>query len=308
MPKTIVLPDDFFTRFDWDSADLDKLGNATAIIEATAAKCVEIEAKNTELDSRLTTAEGDIDQLTEDLAAEVTRAEGAESALDEAIKEETSRAEAAEQKNVDDIAAEVTRATTAEQTLQSNIDAEKARAEAAEQKNAEDIAANKAAIEAEVTRATEAEQTLQTNINAEKTRAEAAEKANADAISAEQTRAEASEQANAAAVTAEQTRAEAAEAALAGRVSTLEETHIWHGSYTFASVPANATQSYAFQLDVTYKDVDKVSPYVICSTPDVTPYLVLITQTAFTVGIRNTTDADLTNVKLYAQAVGEVEA
>lgn len=279
MPKTIVLPDDFFTRFDWDSADLDKLGNATAIIEATAAKCVEIEAKNTELDSRLTTAEGDIDQLTEDLAAEVTRAEGAESALDKAIKEETSRAEAAEQKNADAIAAntnaietEEARAKAAEQANADAIAAEQTRAEATEQKNADDISANKTAIEAEVTRA------------------EGAEKANADAIAAETTR------------------AEAAEEALAGRVTTLETTHVWHGSYTFASVPANATQSYAFQLDVTYADPEKVSPYVICSTPDVMPYLVLITQTAFTVGIKNTTDADLTDVKLYAQAVGEVSA
>lgn len=271
MAKTpITLPNDFFTRYDWDSQDLDVLGNSTKLIQEAAAAVKELsgtvqsqgEAIEAEQQARI---EGD-----ENLQAEISATDDNVDALTTKVNDEVTNREAADTALGARIDAEASARSTADAEIGNSID------------------------------------TLISNVTAETKSREDADAALRQAIDkvaadlATETGSRTSEDASL------QAQITANDAALDARVKQLENNVIWRGHYTFASVPAGATQTYAFQLDVSYADVEEIAPYVVTTSPFAYPYVVLVATNALTVGVRNIGTDDLENVIVYAQTVGKV--
>lgn len=261
----ITLPEDFFTKYDWDSQDLDVLGNNTKLIQEAAAAVAELgdtvqaqgEALEVEVKAR---TEGDAN-----LQTEIDATDAAADLLTMKVNEEIASRESADAALGERIDAEASARTTADAEIRESID--KLTADAA----------------SEATERKGADETLQANIDkvASDLATETANRTDADATLTQSV------------------------SDVDARVAKLEENVIWRGSYTFANVPAGATQTYAFQLDVTYADATEVAPYVITTSPWCMPYVVLVAENALTVGVRNVGESDQEAVTVYAQAVGK---
>lgn len=273
----ITLPEDFFTKYDWDSQDLNVLGNNAKLIQEAAAAVAEmagtvqaqgeaIEAEtqartngDADLQAEIDATDDNVDALTTKVNDEITNRENADTALGTRIDNEITARESADTSLGERIDTETQARTTADTEIKNSI---------------ETLISN---VTTETSNRESADKTLQENI---------------DKVASD--------------LATETTNRTDTDSGLDARIKTLEDNVIWRGHYTFASVPAGATQTYAFQLDVSYADVEEIAPYVVTTSPFAYPYVVLVATNALTVGVRNIGTDDLADVIVYAQTVGKV--
>ena len=164
--------------------------NANAIIrEQGRAQDAELVLSNNiaDLGARMTTAEGNVDQLRTDLTAETTRATSAETSLQvavDAIISDLSEVSAVANATKDNLESEITRAQASETAINNALQNEYTRATGAEAQLSSsieqvkaDTASTQNQLNLEITRSTEADTQFRTDLTAEKNRALSAETA-----------------------------------------------------------------------------------------------------------------------------------